>query len=238
MQKTNILITDLDGTLTGNAAGLSEFKVFLNSFEQTVYLIYVTGRHLHSAMHLITTDSLPVPYMFITDIGTAIYDGDTFQEDIQWQQQMQDNWDAESVFELSNGIEGLHLQSLPNTKRVSFIAEKIESVHRLKHALSKNRVMHKLIFSKDKYVDILPKKSGKGNAVFHILQKNFGAHIRILIAGDSGNDAEMLSLGYPSVVVGNAHPELRFLESYPHVYKAKKSHAAGIKEGWQYFYDR
>ena len=72
MPQTKLFITDLDGTLAGDAVALSQFKAFLNDFEQPPRLVYVTGRHLQSALELIEHDELPQPDTLITDIGTAI----------------------------------------------------------------------------------------------------------------------------------------------------------------------
>lgn len=59
----------------------------------------------------------------------------------------------------------------------------------------------------------------------------FQENVQVLIAaGGSGNDSKLLTLGHPSVIVGNAHPELQCLEETSYVYKAKHKYAAGIKE--------
>ena len=92
------------------------------------------------------------------------------------------------------------------------------------------------MYSSGKDLDILPQNSGKGNALSFVLKKYYAKESRILIAGDSGNDLEMLSLGYPSVIVGNAEKELQSLKNTPLLYKAKGCYAAGIKEGWEFFY--
>lgn len=231
-----LFITDLDGTLAGDAAALRKFKTFLQDFPQPPRLVYVTGRHVHSARQLISEDELPWPHTLITDIGTAIYTGATLREDSTWQQQMQQEWDPEAIINIGDNIRGLTLQDLPNTKRVSFLAENVASVTALENQLIENQLAHKLIYSADTYVDVLPRGSGKGRAVSYVLDTYYGRDADILISGDSGNDAEMLELGYPSVIVGNGHPELDYLRNKPSVYKATGTHAAGIYEGWQYFY--
>ena len=52
-----------------------------------------------------------------------------------------------------------------------------------------------------------------------------------LIAGDSGNDEEMLNPPVQGVVVGNYSKELEHLRKRPNIYFAEAAYAAGILEG-------
>jgi sucrose-phosphate synthase len=58
---------------------------------------------------------------------------------------------------------------------------------------------------------------------------------RFLVAGDSGNDADMLAGETLGVVVRNHTPELRPLKNRPRVYFSGKSHAWGILDGIDYY---
>lgn len=236
MSQTSLLITDLDGTLAGDAAALSHFKTFMQGFEQPPRLVYVTGRHLDSARELIATDQLPQPHLLVTDIGAAIYAGATLQEDERWAHRMHHRWDPQAITDAAQDIPALTLQQLPNTKRVSFTTTDAESVTALKAALEDRQLAHTLIYSADRYVDVLPEGGGKGTAVTYVIEDYFAQSSDVLIAGDSGNDTAMLSLGYPAVVVGNAHPELDHLTGHSHVYRSKATHAAGIVEAWGHFH--
>ena len=57
---------------------------------------------------------------------------------------------------------------------------------------------------------------------------------RVVVAGDSGNDAAMFHMGFRGIVVGNARPELRSLVS-PDIYHATAEFAAGVLEGLEYW---
>ena len=236
MPTTDLLCTDLDGTLAGDAAALSAFKDFLGSLAQPPELVYVTGRHLDSALELIASDGLPWPSVLVTDIGVAIYDGLTLREDPRWHHRMQQQWDPEAIKAIAHTIPDLSLQQLPHTRRVSFTTARAASVQMLQGALDAQNLAYTLIHSADRYVDVLPAGSGKGAAVQYVIQEYFDQVDQVLIAGDSGNDTAMLALGYPAVVVGNGHPELDVLRHLPTVYQARHTHAAGIIEGWQHFY--
>ena len=69
-----------------------------------------------------------------------------------------------------------------------------------------------VIFSHHEFLDVLPDGASKGNAM-HYLARRWGlAMDRILVAGDSGNDADMLRGGAQAVVVANHSSELRQLK--------------------------
>jgi hydroxymethylpyrimidine pyrophosphatase-like HAD family hydrolase len=53
----------------------------------------------------------------------------------------------------------------------------------------------------------------------------------VLVAGDSGNDADMLRSGALGVVVKNHSSELRYLRGRDRIHFAEESYARGILEG-------
>jgi sucrose-phosphate synthase len=53
----------------------------------------------------------------------------------------------------------------------------------------------------------------------------------VLVAGDSGNDADMLRSGVLGVVVKNHSSELRYLRGRERIHFAEDSYARGILEG-------
>ncbi|HEY5484961.1 MAG TPA: HAD family hydrolase, partial [Propionibacteriaceae bacterium] len=52
----------------------------------------------------------------------------------------------------------------------------------------------------------------------------------VIAAGDSGNDAELLTAGFRGVIVANAQPELDSLAG-PTIFRSAYSHAAGVLDG-------
>ena len=56
-----------------------------------------------------------------------------------------------------------------------------------------------------------------------------------LVAGDSGNDIEMLMGDTLGVVVSNHSPEVDVLRDNPRVYFAEAGYAAGIVEGMDFY---
>lgn len=233
---SHILATDLDGTLVGDTAGLQQLLDFYAQQSYEVSLIYITGRHFSSVLSLIETEKLPIPQILVTDVGTQIYTGEHFEEDKEWTAQMQQDWMPERIDQIAADIPGIVKQQLPITNRCSFYATDPSSVEDFKQRLEAADIPHKLIFSGGKDLDVLPKASGKGQALTYLLDKYQIQDANLLIAGDSGNDLEMLSLGLPSVIVGNAQPELLESPEHPSVFRATKGFAGGIHEAWNHFH--
>jgi sucrose-phosphate synthase len=92
-----------------------------------------------------------------------------------------------------------------------------------------------VVFSHEAYLDILPIRVTKGLAVRHLAFKWALPLDRILIAGDSGNDLDMLSGDALAVVVGNYSPELEVLRGWNRVYFADGEYADGILEGIEHY---
>ncbi|EMR04904.1 Mannosylfructose-phosphate phosphatase [Bhargavaea cecembensis DSE10] len=237
MQKIRYLLaTDLDGTFVGDEAGLRELLDYYDSLPDRVALAYVTGRHRASAMELIRGEELPVPDILITDVGTSVFAGPELAEDPGWSRRMTENWEPQTVRRIAGKIPGIRLQDLPDTRRVSFFSEGGEPAEKLRQALLEEGVPHTYVFSSGRDVDILPEGGGKGEALRYVIGKFADGDARILIAGDSGNDLDMLMLGYPAVMVSNAQPELLEAEGHDALFRATRPCAGGILEAWMHFY--
>jgi len=234
----HILATDLDGTLVGDSEGLEQL---LEYYEEQVYdvsLIYITGRYYESALSLIKTENLPIPDILVTDVGTSIYIGESFEKDLEWEQRMKANWMPDQIEAIASTIPGLTKQPLQLENRCSYYVDEVQPVEEFTRKLAAFDIPHKLIFSGGRDVDIVPEESGKGQALQYLLAKYKVQDANLLVAGDSGNDLEMLTLGFPSVIVGNAQPELLESEAHPLIFRAKKGFAGGIHEAWTHFHSK
>lgn len=232
----HILATDLDGTLVGDSEELEQLLDFYQRQSYDITLIYITGRYYDSALSLIRQEKLPTPDFLVTDVGTSIYSGNSFTKDLEWAALMHDNWLPEKIEEIAASVQGLTKQPLPLENRRSYFVENPLPVEELKSKLHSFSVPHKLIFSGGRDVDVLPPASGKGRALEFILKKYAIEDAKLLVAGDSGNDLEMLTLGFPSVIVGNAQPELLESPDHPQIFRASRHCAGGIHEAWMHFH--
>ena len=236
-KKSFVLATDLDGTLVGDSNALQKLQSYYKEFALDVAVIYITGRHLASASSLMAEENLPPPDILITDVGTAIYTSHNLIEDQVWTNKVQNSWFPQKINQIANKFPLLKRQVLPNDKRISFtVYENGEVVNEFKKTLYEENIPHKFIFSSNRDVDILPPNSGKGEALVYALHNYFNKDVQVLVAGDSGNDLDMLSLGYPSVIVGNAQSELIQMNDHPLLFRASQHFAGGIHEAWLYFF--
>lgn len=231
-----LLATDLDGTFVGDKASLERLLSHYETLEEPVSLAYITGRHRASAAQLIYEASLPTPDFLITDVGTVIYAGSHFEEDEEWKKKMLKEWHPDQILKTAENIPGLLRQDLPNKRRVSFSSEGARPAKTLKKALLRSGIPHTFIFSSNRDVDILPKGGGKGEALKFLIKKYADKEADILVAGDSGNDLDMLQAGYPAVIVSNARPELAAITGSEKLFRASYPYAEGILEAWQHFY--
>lgn len=231
-----LLATDLDGTFAGDNERLKDLLSHYESLKEPVSLAYITGRHRASAAKLIYEESLPVPDLLITDVGTVIYAGPHLLEDEDWKKKISAEWYPDEILKVANNIPGLTDQDLPNKRRVSFYSEGPVPAKALEAELLKNRIPHTFTFSSNRDVDILPAGGGKGEALKFLIEKYVEKEAKILVAGDSGNDLDMLSAGYPSVIVSNAQAELAEIEENDMLFRANHPYAQGILEAWQHFH--
>ena len=91
-------------------------------------------------------------------------------------------------------------------------------------------VAARVVYSSNRDLDVLPAAADKGNAAV-FLSEYFGVppH-RVLVAGDSGNDAATFRGEFRGVAVANALPELMHCD-HPYLYRAAGVAAAGVSEG-------
>lgn len=214
-------------------------RALLRYYEEQPYnvtLVYITGRYLDSALSLIKEAQIPIPDILITDVGTEIYEGPSFSPMHNWTEKMEQNWDPVQISAIANQIEGLLPQQIPFKHRLSYTINSISPVLELEERLNQKNIKYKVIVSSGRDVDILPESGGKGEALRFLLQTKKWEDAKVLVAGDSGNDLEMITLGYPAVIVGNAQKELLDVEKSPMIYIAAKHCAGGIQEAWEYFY--
>ena len=99
--------------------------------------------------------------------------------------------------------------------------------------LLKNKCRYTLIYSHEKYLDILPFRASKGKAIRYLSYKWEIPLSNFLVCGDSGNDEEMLRGEPMGVVVGNYSPELKKLKGARRVFFAQSPCAGGIIEGME-----
>lgn len=234
-----VMIVDIDNTLLGDRDGLKRLLARLREAGDKVAFGVATGRRLDSAVKVLKEWGVPTPDLFITSVGTEIHYGNGMVEDQSWARHINYQWKPEKLKEALVGATGLKLQPKVDQRRfkVSYFVDpdKMPNVKSIRACLRKRDLHCKLIYSHQAYLDLLPVRASKGLAIRYLMVKWGLSPDRLLVAGDSGNDSEMLRGETLGVVVGNYSPELEELADEPRIYFADGEYANGVLEGADHY---
>jgi len=238
-QIDRLILADIDNTLTGDEAAMHDFFEMIAQAEENIGFGIATGRRYEDVIEIMKSLEIPNPEVLITSVGTEIYYGKNYTLDTSWQKHIDFRWVPGKIREVLNEVEGLYLQE-ENEQSKFKISYKVDfsiapSLAGIKRILREAGIRAKVITSLNMFLDIIPSRAGSGISIRHMAFKWGFPLENILVAGDSGNDEEMLAGNTLGVVVGNYSEELEKLRKYPRVYFAQAHHAAGIIEGVNYY---
>ncbi|KKM10689.1 hypothetical protein SY88_12815 [Clostridiales bacterium PH28_bin88] len=227
----------MDGTLVDDAGALSHLNVWFSTRRARVTLVYLTGRHYASALELIDTEKLLPPDILVTDVGSEIRFAPAYQLDMEWKNRVSRGWTPAAIRQQLADLPGLTPQPLPSTLRLGYYTAGVleDAEEKVRGILEKAGLPGRVVASTGGMVDVLPAGAGKGPALSYLQQKMGWDSRSLLVCGDSGNDLDMLTLGFATVLVGNAAPELAAAPLPETVYRARRPSAGGIFEALQFY---
>jgi sucrose-phosphate synthase len=240
----SLLITDIDNTLLGDDEALDRLKEILRQNRSRMGFGVASGRALELITEVLEAHQLDEIDVVIAAVGTQIYYGRDLAPDKGWASHLRSRWYPDRIREALDKLPFLFLQKEGHTQqefKISYdLDESIapeEALPQIHEALAQARAAHSLIFSHGVFVDILPYRASKGKAVRYLSGKWNVALERVATAGDSGNDADMLTGQTAGIVVGNHDEELQNLKNARsgRVYFAQAHCAGGIIEGLQHY---
>ena len=235
-----LIVTDIDNTLIGDEIGLNKFNSLIERIQNKVGFAVATGRTIDSAIEILKQNQVLLPIALLTSVGTEIYYN--YQGELLyskgWDSHLAYQWNRKMIEDILSGFKFLTLQEKETQRKYKlsyFIEDDQEKLKVVKDILAAKRIKARVILSHGHLLDILPYRASKGKAIRYLSYTWNIPFDNILVAGDSGNDTEMLKGELLAVVVGNYAPELEKLKGSKKVYFAQKNFAEGIIEGIKYY---
>ncbi len=239
-----LLVCDIDHTILDpelRNPGLAELNKFLADCRDHVSFALSSGRSLDGIAPI--ADGFPIckPDWIIANVGTSLYSGLTEDtEDEVWRARMTREWGRAEIRAALADCPGLVEQesSAQGSCKLSyyFTAPVPVVLPVLRRRLMPWILSSKFAVTLDRYLDVMPIWGGKGAPVEYLALKEDIPRDRVVVCGDSGNDRDMISLGFKSIVVANHSPDLDDLRVFPNVYFAERDAALGVLEGLSHFF--
>lgn len=230
----HLLACDIDNTLTGCRNGARAFADWLAQEGSDYAFIVATGRSVAEAQRVLADWDLPTPDTIISSTGTEIWrhghHGFTLCSD--YAATLADGWDITAVRTALRDAD-VRLQPVYDQRRwkVSLFGTN-RDVPAIKALLRQAGIAARIIPSHGKYIDVVPAQAGKAAAIRFEADRRNLPESNVIVAGDSGNDLDMLTRFDCAVLPANALAELDGLAS---VYRSPFKHAAGVLDGVQHY---
>ena len=259
-----LLASDMDGTvipLDKKRKRKVEIKEFnkLISQHKKVKLAYVTGRHLSLALAGVKKFNLPMPNIFICDVGTSIY----FRKDNKWcldqgyKNKLKNAWKGHDRYAIAMflyGIDRLKEQELEKQnefKQSYYMDLKFDKslvIKKIKSTLNVHGIKAKIIYSVDTkkkigLIDVLPAIASKDYALEFLMKRLNLARKNIVYAGDSGNDMDAFLSGFNVIIVANTRYNIKDevgikakrKGTFKKIYYSTKKYVLGVIEGCYHY---
>lgn len=233
------VVTDLDLNLIGDKDALRDFLEWLKRNQKTTGFIVATGRRFDSALRLMKEYGIPESTVLITSSGSEIHYAPKLTPDTEWARHIDYLWTPHKVRAILKDLIGLKLQPKEEQSQFKlsyYIDPQLTSLEEIRQLLHREEQSVHVQMAFGQYLDILPQRASKGLAlryVANLWQVPLG---KILVAGGSGADEDMMRGNTRAVVVANRHhEELSQLGDAAHIYFASKPHAAGILEALDFY---
>jgi sucrose-phosphate synthase len=234
------IFSDLDQNLIGNPKALKLFVDVIQENRKCVSFGIDTGRRIDSALALMKKHSIPTPDILISSLGTRIHYGQNLTEDDYWADHIDHDWSDRRVRRALTNIPGLKPQ--PKIEQTSFKVsyyydpELAPSIEEIVSQLRQKDITANIMLSFGQFLDIIPSRASKGQALRYVSQRLDIPLEQILVVGGSGADDDMMRGNTLAVVVGNRHhEELSQLVDQERIYFAGQDYAQGVLEAIDYY---
>ena len=236
------IISDLDGTLVEGSKvdGLNELKQWILDHKKEVGLGVASGRNRDISKKAFEEYDLPKPDVLICSAGSEIYYTEKFIPDNGWESHIDYQWKRDELEKELRKFPGIRLQEPAaqwEYKLSYYVDENFDEddLANLYKFLDDRKLRAKILLTENKYLDLLPFRAGKGNAVRYLSYKWKVPLEQFITAGNSGNDKDMLTGKTKGIVVANYSPELEELKDNKFIYFTKQPLSKGVLEGIHFY---
>ncbi len=236
------IISDLDGTLIdkNNVEGLEEFKKWINTHKDDIVFGVASGRNKEITAEAIRDHGITNADVMICSAGSEIYYTDKFIPDYGYESHINHSWKREEIKKALQSFKGIRMQEddaqwkfkLSYYVNDSFNEDDLANLYKF---LDDRKLRVKILLTENRFLDLLPFRAGKGNAVRYLSYKWKLPLENFITAGNSGNDIDMLRGKTRAIVVANYSPELEELKNNRNIYFAEEPLAKGVLEGINYY---
>ncbi len=232
-------VSGLDQNLIGDESALNQLIGILRRERKSTAFIVVTGRRLDSALKLMKDHQIPDPDILITSGGTEIYSVPELSADVVWSRYIDHQWMPHKIRQVLADLPGLELQPKSEQSRFKlsyYIDPSLADIEEIQRRLLQEGLATHALVAFGQFLDILPARASKGLALRYVADRWEIPIERVLVAGGSGADEDMMRGDTLGVVVANRHhEELSSLVDLDRIYFAEKPLAAGILEAFDYY---
>lgn len=232
-----IVFSGLENTLVeGDEEAISRLRELSSRNSPNLGFGIASGRSIEMARELIERHNLPHPDVYITQLGAEIHYGKRLVPDLSWEKHLAYRWEPDAIMDTLDGVPGIRIQEEEGRQhqfKISYHFEKGEAPRRreIQRLLRENDLPAKVILSQGQWLDVIPIRSGKGQAIRYVTMRWGIPAERVLFYARRGSDYEALSGQFLGVLGGDHSLELKSTRSLPRVYQAKLPNFAGLVAG-------
>lgn len=235
--KDRIIFTGLQDEITvEDKTAITKIREMVDHNQPGLGFGIATGRSIEMARSLVQESGLPEPDVYITQLGGAIHYGKRGVLDLAWERHLAHRWEPETIHSCMKDLSGLVLQEEEGHQhhfKISYHYDRTTAPPRreIQRLLRGQNISAKVILSGGRFLDIIPLRSGKGQAIRYLSMKWGIPMNRTLFHARRGSDYEALSGRILAVLPSNHNLELSKTRKLPSVYTAATPGFVGLLEG-------